>query len=39
VERLASDEHFSLLQTFINYRRKMFYTIVPWLCFCKPNCE
>jgi hypothetical protein len=29
-ERLAKDKHSSLLQKFVNYRRKKFYKIVPW---------
>jgi hypothetical protein len=28
---LARDKHSSLLQTFVNYRRKKFYNIGPWV--------
>ncbi len=30
LEKLARDKHSSLLQTFVNYSRKLFYNIWPW---------
>ncbi len=30
LERFAGDKHFNLLQAFVNYRYKKFYTIGPW---------
>ncbi len=39
LEKLASDKHFSLLQTFVNYGREKFYNIEPNLTCLKLRYE
>jgi len=37
LERPARDKHFTLLCSFVNYDRKKFYDISPWLLFRNVN--